>query len=1350
MNNKMENINSKNNIQCNDEINNNLISENKRNSIKENKMKEEKEINSNNKRINEYYEFNINNNKLNEKYEYNNNFITTTKYNILTFVPKSFLLQFTRLPNVYFLIIAIIQSIPLISPLSGASAIIPLLFVLLVSMIRELLEDIQRFKYDKINNEEEVIVYRNNFLEKTKSESLRVGEIILIKNNNQVPCDCLLLFSSLEEGNCYLETSSLDGEKTLKEKEGNKIIINKIREFNINLNLDNIQLINLNDISGFIQCDFPNPDFHKFDGKIKLNINNEEINENYLPLTINQMLYKGAFLKNTDWVFAIVLYTGLKNKIILNSEKPRMKLSQIENRMSNFLIWIFSVQIFLCILCSIMNKIAYDNHKKFYLNFIKYERSPSLESFIAFFSYILLLNTLIPISLIVTLEIVKVIQGFFINWDTDLYSFKYKKFCFAKSVSINEELGNVNYIFSDKTGTLTCNKMEFKYCIIGETCYQYKDKEENGIVDDEESQYKNNDNIKLYGKNKKIIDSNYINNENNNIKNSTNYKTVIPNKNYRIKYKQIGRHYFDSLLQSEKKNMTEQQKNEFKLIREFWTAISCAHECICSNNESEEKYTGISPDDVELVKAASFQGFSFMKSNKQIRKINICSEEVEFQILNILNFTSDRKRMSIIVKDYNNVIKLYCKGADSEIKKRINYNNNKTINTICKSVDKFSSKGYRTLMIAMKIISEKNYNLWKKKLDEAEVNLNDKSTLIDKCYDEIENNLNLIGATIVEDKLQDKVPETIRDLRLAGIKIWVLTGDKIDTAENIALSCNLISSNYKNFKIKTLNKEESKGKIDEIELFFKEFQEYTNQELKNIQSNEQIILNEDNKYFKKNVTKNNNNTNIINNNTINNNINNNNNSESKSSITPFSILIESPILSKIMLNSEITNKFLKIGLVASTVICCRVSPLQKSRVVKMVKNYNKEIITLAIGDGGNDVSMIMEAHIGIGLYGQEGMRAVQASDFSIGEFKFLRKLLFFHGRINLIRIRKMILYFFYKNFVFTMVQFYFAFESLFSGQTIMDDWFISCFNLVFTSVPLIIQALSDFDICENDSDLIKEMMPFIYKENYLKSDFNLFSFSIILMKGIIISIINYIIVVLNVKNGIIGKNGDVQNLWCNSYFLYCNIIFSVSFSLLVDCYNIIWPLPLIMFFTSFVLFFVFCLIENYQVSFNSFGAIENSMKHLKFYFIFLLFCFIVFIIDYSIICCKSIFSESITSILKNIKFKSYRKDTLPKIILDAKIDIELINKYNNYNMIKSNSETFSLYQLIQSHFNCQLVPYRKSRTFIFKNESYKTLNNNTSRSPRKLNLNSAIKNMEKNKKNNTENEDNSSASIVNL
>ena len=160
--------------------------------------------------------------------------------------------------------------------------------------------------------------------------------------------------------------------------------------------------------------------------------------------------------------------------------------------------------------------------------------------------------------------------------------------------------------------------------------------------------------------------------------------------------------------------------------------------------------------------------------------------------------------------------------------------------------------------------------------------------------------------------------------------------------------------------------------------------------------------------------------------------------------------------------------FMSIAKHATSVICCRVSPSQKAKVVLMMKRFNPQAVTLAIGDGGNDVPMIMEANIGVGIYGEEGMRAVQSSDYAIGEFQFLRSLLLYHGRNNYIRNAELIIYFFYKNFCFTLVHFYFGFYCNFTGQTILDDWFISCFNLLFTSLPLGMRALLDLDISIHD------------------------------------------------------------------------------------------------------------------------------------------------------------------------------------------------------------------------------------------------------------------------------------------
>ena len=1228
-----------------------------------------------------FHEFFLNNNKKNKSnYNHSNNTINTTKYNILTFIPKSLLIQFARLPNVYFLSTAIIQSIPLISPLTSITAIVPLLFVLLVSMIRDLIEDLSRLTYDRLNNNEEIIVFRDGRFIKNISSSLNVGELILVLENQQIPSDMIIIDSSLNEGMSYVETSSLDGEKNLKPKVANNILSGFFKN---NLNAPEEKVQNCNNfynmyIEGFCQSDAPNSDLHKLDGRMNVsirldnrnkNINNNniiEINDCNFPINQRQMLLKGSVLKNTNWIVGFVLYTGMNNKIILNSKMPRTKMSIIEKKMNKYLIGIFLILMALCGISSFIHNEQYREHKVFYEKFILLERSIKMESFITFFTYFLLLNTLIPISLIITMEIVKIGQGIFISWDVDMYSKIRRKFAKAKSVSINEELGNVNYIFSDKTGTLTSNKMEFKYCVIYGKCYEY-DKT-------------------LKESYQPIKENNYTNDEFQKRKTKKNFPIIKVPRNYFGNLVKKNLNIISPNVSTENNNLNTSSlfiDKETQIINEFWTAISITHECVCTKIA---EYSGVSPDDVELVKTSYEQGFAFLQSTNDLREIRIGDSIQSFQVLNVLNFSSERKRMSIIIKDKNNIIKLYSKGADCEISKRMSKNSKDDIysNFTLKCVDKLSCKGYRSLLIAYKIIKEDEYNKWNDKLKSGEMNLAKKAKLVEECYDEIEQNLDLIGATMVEDKLQDKVPETIKDLRMAGIKIWVLTGDKVDTAENIALSCNLISKYQKIFRI--LIHENSKNNVPvEIYNFFREFTVFENEfkrktyEVNNnnnnlnqnnlsASNNKNEIINIDNLNIESNNYNNIQNLNINNNindgsginilsqnlsslrsnirngvflNLNNNlykkkekNINNITYSESLKQI-PFSIIIEAPILTLIFKDEEQTNKFLNIATNASTVICCRVSPLQKSIVVKQLKKYDKNAITLAIGDGGNDVSMIMEAHLGIGIYGEEGMRAVQASDFAIGEFKFLRKLLFFHGRNNNIRISKMIIYFFYKNFVFSIIQFAYAFFCMGSGQTIIDDWFITCYNLVFTALPLGVQAITDFDVLESDSEIVKKFMPFLYRESReIYPIFSLGKFTFNIGKGFILSFLIFYLVCFSDFGRIINNRGDYGTLWYMSLKTYTNIIFSVNFTLFLSMRYISFLFPLIMITSSFLLYIIFLIAVQYMSLFNSWGVVFPTLTTTQFYFAGFLVSSISFLSDYMIESISLNFGKDISSNLQ--------------------------------------------------------------------------------------------------------------------
>uniref|UniRef100_A0A8C3FZ75 Phospholipid-transporting ATPase n=1 Tax=Chrysemys picta bellii TaxID=8478 RepID=A0A8C3FZ75_CHRPI len=877
-----------------------------------------------------------------------NNRIKTSKYNILTFLPVNLFEQFQRAANAYFLFLLILQLIPEISSLSWFTTIVPLMMVFTITAVKDATDDcvsICTVTFTKLQNE--------------KWMNVRPGDIIKLENNTFVAADLLLLSSSEPHGLCYIETAELDGETNLKVRQA----------LPVTSELGNL----IFHFTGVVVCEPPNNKLDKFTGVLFWKDNRYSLNN-------EKMLLRGCVLRNTGWCFGMVIFAGPDTKLMQNSGRTKFKRTSIDRLMNTLVLWIFGFLVCMGIILAIGNSIWEQQvgaHFRIYLYWNEVVNSSVFSGFLTFWSYIIILNSVVPISLYVSVEVIRLGHSYFINWDRKMYYPKKDTPAEVRTTTLNEELGQIEYIFSDKTGTITQNIMTFNKCSI---------------------------NGKTYGKSVLI--------------------NVLPVKNPDLPVDFSFNPLADRKFQFYDHSLIESIKLGDSVVHEFFRLLSLCHTVMSEEkNAGELIYQVQSPDEGALVTAARNFGFIFKSRTPETITVEEMGKLVTYQLLAILDFNNIRKRMSVIVQTPDGQIKLYCKGADTILFERLHPSNEELMDLTSDHLEEFAGEGLRTLALAYKNLTEEHFKEWFKILQEANTSLDSRNEHLAAAYEEIEKDMMLLGATAIEDKLQEGVTETIASLSLANIKIWVLTGDKQETAMNIGYSCHMLTD--------TMN-----------EIFI--VAGHTVMKLQ--------IQYSDREYF---------------------------------------------VFQAHALEADLENEFVEVACMCKTVICCRATPLQKAQVVELVKKHRKAV-TLAIGDGANDISMIKSAHIGIGISGEEGMQAVLASDYSFAQFRYLKQLLLVHGRWSYFRMCKFLCYFFYKNFSFTLVHFWFGFFCGFSAQTVYDQWFITLFNIVYASLPVLAMGLFDQDVNEQNSmDYAK-----LYEPGQLNLLFNKRKFFICIAHGV--------------------------------------------------------------------------------------------------------------------------------------------------------------------------------------------------------------------------------------------------------
>lgn len=1132
------------------------------------------------------------------------NTITSSRYTIYSFFPKQLKAQFSKLANCYFMVVAIMQMIPSWSTTGKFTTIIPLMIFMSISMAREALDDWKRHGQDKEENSKLTHVIKedadlahldtqlittimtetipvanhttqassvssiaditnNNFLNMSlmnryniklnpaKWQDVQVGDILLIKEDEWVPADIVLLAVDGEGTDAYVETMALDGETNLKTRSPHPELAKNASK-----------VTQLKNLSCLITVEDPNPDLYNFEGHFTLD------GLKY-ALGPDNVIYRGSILRNTRCVLGLVAFTGEESKIRMNNVRnPRTKAPKLQGNINYIVLFMVIVVVSLSAFSLMAQRLFYNRNK----NIMWYTYQEDVGVAATFMGFVIMYNTLIPLSLYVTMEIIKVMQLLFLQFDIDMYHVETNTPADAKTATILEELGQVSYIFSDKTGTLTDNKMLFrKFSVCGTSWLHEVD-----LI----AQEKNRPNREDYLS--KIFQRSPIQSQENSPRNSTTsivrdsmeLSSLDAEANWKSPAQPLKIQDAANSLFLLKHIQLHPQTLFSKKVTFFLLSIALCHTCQLRKEENfgssrnistytlddfdrEEPnevdtdasivYQAASPDELALVNAARELGFIVL--DKQHNRLQVktypngfgeAPQFDEYEILDVIEFTSTRKRMSIVIRFPDSRIGVICKGADNVIlenlknadlakqkAREITLSSNdrkvleaevvlqtrlsnelesrKSLNSLRGSIDlaqrlgsidgmvlkenqdlndiaakaretlhshqakrysleshtgggskdylslipndktlvneeyiiektlehieSFSTDGLRTLLYSFKWVSNAEYDEWAKEYHEAKIALHDRAAKVDKAGSKIENNFQLLGATAIEDKLQEGVSDAIEKLRRAGIKMWMLTGDKRETAINIGYSCRLIKD-YSTVIVLTIDEglenmtQRIKTACDEIK---------------------------------------------------------------SGRIAHSVVVVDGASLSEIQNDPTLFSIYIELCIQVDSAICCRASPSQKAEMVESVRKLRPRDVTLAIGDGANDIAMIQSADIGVGITGKEGLQAARSSDYAIAQFRFLLKLLLVNGRYNYIRTSKFVLSTFYKELMFYLTQCIYQRYTIFTGSSLYESWSLSMFNTLFTSLAVICIGMFEKDL--EPATLLA--VPELYSTGRLYQAFNL-------------------------------------------------------------------------------------------------------------------------------------------------------------------------------------------------------------------------------------------------------------------